>query len=310
MPLQNRVDPFGDLIATPAFGLFMGNRGGRIHTDEQTLTSRRWASRQWICCVLDFKGRQRDVWGRYYTELFFLDEPTALAAGHRPCFECRRKDAERFSELFDGRGKRASADAMDRRLHAERLNGNDKRIHQLPFAGLPDGAFVTIDGEAYAVRGKRLLLWTPNGYTRAIVRPRGTANVLTPPSILKVLKAGYRPRWHTSAVDIVRPPRWEFMPPRLTGSVGEVLFWTWAVIAGFLHGAAVFVTAYFTVHGPWTWWNVSLGIGAVLIFATTGFGHVVFLAVFLRRLERAGARLTVPKAIARFLARLFGSAQI
>ena len=83
MPLQNRVDPFGELLATSARGLFMGNRGGRIHSEEQTLTRRRWASRQWICCVLDFKGRQRDVWGRYYTELFFLDEVTALAAGHR-----------------------------------------------------------------------------------------------------------------------------------------------------------------------------------------------------------------------------------
>src|SRR3984893_5330164 len=98
MPLQNRVTPFGELIAVPARGALFGNRGGRFHTDAKTLTARRWASRQWICCVLDFKGRQRDVWGRFYTELFFLDEPTALAAGHRPCFECRRKDAETFAE--------------------------------------------------------------------------------------------------------------------------------------------------------------------------------------------------------------------
>jgi len=98
MPLQNRVTPFGDLAAVPARGLLMGNRGGRFHTDSKTLTARRWASRQWICCLLDFKGRQRDVWGRFYTELFFLDEVTAFAAGHRPCFECRRKDAEAFAE--------------------------------------------------------------------------------------------------------------------------------------------------------------------------------------------------------------------
>jgi hypothetical protein len=78
----------------------MGNRGGRFHTDAKTLTARRWASRQWICCVLDFRGRRRDVWGRSYTELFFLDEPTAFAAGHRPCFECRRKDAETFAEKW------------------------------------------------------------------------------------------------------------------------------------------------------------------------------------------------------------------
>jgi hypothetical protein len=98
MPLQNRVDPFGELFADLARGTFMGNRGGRFHTETRTLTARRWAARQWICCELAFKGRHREVWGRFYTELFFLDEPTALAAGHRPCFECRRQDAEGFAE--------------------------------------------------------------------------------------------------------------------------------------------------------------------------------------------------------------------
>ncbi|HEY6026440.1 MAG TPA: hypothetical protein VIV09_06025, partial [Pseudolabrys sp.] len=97
MTLPNRVSPLGELFATPARGTLMGNRGGRIHTDDKRLTTRRWASRQWICCVLQFKNRQRDVWGRYYTELFFLDEVTAFAAGHRPCFECRRRDAEHFA---------------------------------------------------------------------------------------------------------------------------------------------------------------------------------------------------------------------
>ena len=100
MPLQNRVDPFGELFVTPARGLFFGNRGGRFHTDEKRLTRRRWASRQWICCVLQFKNRHHEVWGRRYTALFFLDEPTALAAGHRPCFECRRKEAELFAEKW------------------------------------------------------------------------------------------------------------------------------------------------------------------------------------------------------------------
>ena len=199
MPLQNRVDPFGELMATPARGLFMGNRGGRIHTDEQTLTRRRWTSRQWICCVLDFKGRQRDVWGRYYTELFFLDEPTAFAAGHRPCFECRRKDAEHFAALFAEKGRRASAPAMDKVIHAERLDGKAKRLHRVPFGELPDGAFVSIDGEPYAVRGKSLLHWTPKRYDRSIGRRRGTADVLTPPSIVQVLSRGYQPRWHPSA---------------------------------------------------------------------------------------------------------------
>jgi hypothetical protein len=198
MPLQNRVDPFGELFATSARGTMFGNRGGRFHTDAQKLIGRRWVSRQWICCVLDFKGRQRDVWGHYYTELFFLDEVTALAAGHRPCFECRRKDAQAFASRFPIRGK-ASAPAMDKVLHAERLDGKGKRLHRRKIDTLPDGAMIALDGEAYAVRGRQLLRWTPRGYRNAKPRPRGiTVNVLTPPAIVKVLKAGYRPRWHPS----------------------------------------------------------------------------------------------------------------
>jgi hypothetical protein len=97
MPLQNRVTPFGELVAAPARGLLFGNRGGRFHDrDARTLRRRRWASKQWICCVLDFKGRHRAVWRTGYTELFFLDEVTALAAGHRPCCECRRLAARAF----------------------------------------------------------------------------------------------------------------------------------------------------------------------------------------------------------------------
>ena len=200
MPLPDRVSPFGELFATPARGTLMGNRGGRIHTDDRKLTSRRWASRQWICCVLDFKGRQRDVWGRYYTELFFLDEVTAFAAGHRPCFECRRKDAERFAKLFSGEGKRATATAMDQVLHAERLDGKVKRLHRRALDSLPDGAMIARDNEAFAVRGPQLLRWTPSGYDRAVPRPREIeVDVLTPPSILNVLEAGYVPRWHSSS---------------------------------------------------------------------------------------------------------------
>src|SRR3982750_3317937 len=100
MTLQNRVNPFGELIAAPSRGTLFGNRGGRFHRDDHTPGTRRWASRQWICCVLDFKGRHRQVWGRGYTELFFLDEVTALAAGHRPCFECRRADAKTFAACW------------------------------------------------------------------------------------------------------------------------------------------------------------------------------------------------------------------
>ena len=198
MPLQNRVDPFGELFITPARGTLFGNRGGKFHTDAQTLTSRRWVSRQWICCVLDFKGRQRDVWGRYYTELFFLDEVTAFAAGHRPCFECRRKDALAFAERFPG--GRVSAPAMDDVLHAERLDGKSKRIHRRGIDTLPDGAMIVRDGDAYAVRGNKLLRWTPRGYRDATRRPKGvTVDVLTPPAMLKVLSRGYAPQWHKSA---------------------------------------------------------------------------------------------------------------
>jgi hypothetical protein len=177
-----------------------GNRGGKFHRDDRTLSSRRWVSRQWICCVLEFKGRRRSVWGRYYTELFFLDEVTALAAGHRPCFECRRRDAERFALLFSGKTQRASAAAMDRILQAERLDGKDKRIHRAEIDTLPDGAMISLDGRAFAVRGNRLWLWAPEGYSQGRSRPRGTeVDVLTPPSILAVLRRGYAPLWHPSA---------------------------------------------------------------------------------------------------------------
>ena len=200
MPLQNRVTPFGEFIASAARGTLFGNRGGRIHDDERKLTARRWTSKQWICCRLDFKNRRRKVWGDSYTELFFLDEVTALAAGHRPCFECRRKDAERFAVLFSGKAKRASAPAMDKILHGERLADKAKRTHRQNIDTLPDGAMIVREGEACAVRGNSLLRWTPAGYDRRTARPRGiTADVLTPPAILTVLARGYTPLWHASA---------------------------------------------------------------------------------------------------------------
>jgi hypothetical protein len=200
MPLQNRVSPFGNFFVSPARGTLMGNRGGRIHDAQRKLGARRWSSRQWICCVLEFKGRHRKVWGDSYTELFFLDEVTALAAGHRPCFECRRKDAENFAVFFADGKQRARAGAMDLALHAERLDGKAKRLHRRAIDGLPDGAMIALDNEAFAVRGQHLLRWTPQGYAAAQPRPRRVeVDVLTPPSILKVLAAGYAPRWHPSA---------------------------------------------------------------------------------------------------------------
>lgn len=206
MPLPNRVDPSGDLFASSARGLFMGNRGGRIHRDDRTLGTRRWSSRQWICCRLEFKGRARQVWGASYTELFFLDEPTALAAGHRPCFECRREQARAFADAFTrglGLVRAPSAADMDRVLHAERLDGRCKRRHAMSLDGLPDGTFVMLAAtpeRAFAVKGPHLLVWTPAGYGGARERPsRIAAEVLTPPAIVASLSAGYRPVWHESA---------------------------------------------------------------------------------------------------------------
>ena len=210
MLLQNRVDPFDELFADRSRGLFMGNRGGRIHADGRKLTKRRWASRQWICCVLNFNERHRDVWGRFYTELFFLDEATALAAGHRPCFECRRKEAEAFAERWRQAFKlraRPRAGEMDERLHGERLDGLAKRLHRRGIGELPDGAFVALEDGAHAARGGSLLRWTPEGYAARKNWPRGiTVDVLTPPAILSVRAAGYRPHWHPSADAVTSSP--------------------------------------------------------------------------------------------------------
>jgi hypothetical protein len=206
MPLPNRVGPFGELVADPARGMFLGNRGGRFHRDDRSIGRRRWASRAWICCRLEFKGRHRTVWGKGYTELFFLDEPTALAAGHRPCFECRRADAVAFAAAFaqtTGRTAPPRAADMDLRLHAERLDGRAKRTHRLAIDDLPDGAFVSFVGQgACAVRGASLLPWAPAGYAAPRPRPRRiVVDVLTPPATLAVLSAGYGPQWHASAGD-------------------------------------------------------------------------------------------------------------
>lgn len=209
-PLQNRVTPAGDIIATPHRGLLMGNRGGAFHQPDRTLGSRRWASRQWIACVLEFKGRHRPAMMQpnRYTELFFLDEATALAAGHRPCFECRRADAERFAALWgQTRGWPAPARApeMDIGLHAERVGWQGQKItFRAQLSALPSGTFVRSaeddDARAYLIDGERLLPWGPGGYgpAQAYSRKRHVV-VLTPRSIVAVLSAGYRPMLHPSA---------------------------------------------------------------------------------------------------------------
>lgn len=204
MPLQNRVSPHGELIADPARGLFLGNRGGRIHDPTtRTLRGARWTGRAWICCVLTFKERQRTVWGDSYTELFFCDEPTALAAGHRPCVECRRQDAHAWRAAAAsvlGLGTVPLFPDMDRRLDAERRDGRAKRLHWMAAAALPDGAMILRDdGVCLALRGGSALPWSPAGYGAAQPRPGGTVAVLTPPTSLAALAGGYRPAWHPSA---------------------------------------------------------------------------------------------------------------
>jgi hypothetical protein len=186
MPLQNRVTPLGELVADRARGLVYGNRGC-LHDAERRIR-RSWAVKRWIACRLEFKGRTRELMqpGRY-TELFFLDEATAFAAGHRPCAECRRPDYDRFVSLVGLR-----ADAIDERLHAERLDGSERRLQRASATSLPDGAFVLEDGEPWLVLGGGLLRWTPSGYSERRPRPNRKTLLLTPPTLVDVLRSGWR----------------------------------------------------------------------------------------------------------------------
>jgi hypothetical protein len=198
-PLQNRVDPFGELHAVPERGGLMGNRGGRLHRVDQTLSGSRWKTKHWLICVCEFKGRRRDVWGRYYTELFFLDEPTALAAGHRPCFECRRQAAKAFIAAFPGAPK--GVEAMDEALHRERVENRRKRLWRARLGELPDGAMIARDRQPYAVRSGALLPWSFAGYGEPeLLEPQAVVDVLTPPSTVAALKGRYRPLWPEAIV--------------------------------------------------------------------------------------------------------------
>jgi hypothetical protein len=202
MPLQNRVTPFGEIVAISQRGTFIGNRGIIHDPASKTLLKRRWASKAWLVCSCAYKGRRRMVMaGRSWTELFFLDEAVALAAGHRPCFHCRREAAERFRQAWMAAkgGPRPSADAMDTVLHHERTERGRKRIHPLPepLAELPDGAMVAADGSAFTLRAGRAHRWTNEGYAPP-EQLRHADGLLTPPSTLMVLRAGYRPVLHPS----------------------------------------------------------------------------------------------------------------
>lgn len=204
MPLQNRVTPTGDIIATPHRGLFTGNRGIIHDPATRTLLTRRWASPAWLTCVCEFRGRRRAVMGgRSWTELFFLDEATAFAAGHRPCFFCRRDDANRFRAAWEaGNGVTGlRAPDIDAVLHRERLAGGKKRLHAvpIPLEELPDGAMLQEGAESFLIVQGRALSWSPAGY-RKTQNALGDVMMLTPPSTLRAFSAGYRPVLHPSAL--------------------------------------------------------------------------------------------------------------
>jgi hypothetical protein len=197
MPRQNRVTPLGELIADPARGSVYGNRGC-LH-DDAGIVRRRYNGRRWITCRLAFRGWHRDALmqpGRF-TELFFLDEATAFAAGHRPCALCRREDYVRFVEIWrDVHPEQTGADAIDAQLHTERIDPDTRgqRLHDARIDQLPNGAFVLQEGAPYLVMDARLLRWTPSGYVDPEARPtHARAVVITPPSSVEVLRTEWRP---------------------------------------------------------------------------------------------------------------------
>src|SRR5271170_1377625 len=202
MPLQNRVAPSGEIFATPQRGLFTGNRGIIHDPATKTLLKKRWSSKAWLTCVCEFRGRRRKVMsGRSWTELFFLDEATAFAAGHRPCFYCRREDANRFRAAWE-KGNRVSdvlAPEMDAVLHRERF-ASAKKLHPLPrpLEKLPDGTMVQAGEESFLIAQGRALKWSPSGY-RALKGEITDAKLLTPPSTVRAFAAGYRVVLHESA---------------------------------------------------------------------------------------------------------------
>jgi hypothetical protein len=194
MPFQNRVTPLGELIATPERGLVYGNRG-RLH-DERGIIRRRWQVRRWISCRLEFRGRRRTggpMAPNRYTGLFFLDEATALSAGHRPCAECRNADYKSFLALTGA----SSAGELDEMLHAER-----GRLPKAELDELPGGAFVVLDGQPWLVLGSDLLRWTPGGYSERRPRFSGRVELVTPPTSVHVLASGWR-----GSLPLIHPSR-------------------------------------------------------------------------------------------------------
>jgi hypothetical protein len=210
MPKQNRMTPLGEIVAVPERGTMMGNRG-RLH-DKECHIRRPWQVKRWLICLLDFNGRHRQVMAPdRYTELFFLDEATGLAAGHRPCFECRRKSYNAFVDAWtvgnSGKlgARRPTADSIDERLHGERVGpGRSKHTFTAQIGELPDGVFVTLEqgsDQPLLLWDGRILVWSPGGYKRARPRPDGVVvSVPTPGSTVAAIRAGYFPEVHPMIV--------------------------------------------------------------------------------------------------------------
>ncbi|MGH2476565.1 MAG: hypothetical protein ACRDIL_15000 [Candidatus Limnocylindrales bacterium] len=206
--MRNRVTPLGDIVAVPLRGAWTGNRGN-LHRGTDIV--RFHNASLWIICALEFRDYRMRQWapGRY-TVLFFHDEAGALAAGHRPCALCRRADYEAFRSAWAagrGEGTVPSAAAMDRQLHGERIvrGTHARRLHRASWASLPDGAFVVIDDGPALVLGDGVVRWTTDGYGARRSRPRtGTADVITPPSTVGALSAGYRPQIDPAARSVLQ----------------------------------------------------------------------------------------------------------
>lgn len=203
MPLQNRVQPTGDIIAHEGRGTLMGNRG-ILHNADRTLGKTRWHHPHWVTCALTFKGRRRPLMAPgNYTELFFLDETVALAAGHRPCAECRRQDYLAFRRAWDQAfGERPPLAVLDRQMHASRIdrNAHAQRRHKASSTDLPDGTFVLHNDHPHLIWHSKLVPCSADGYGQHMALPAAQSLlVLTPAVTVAVLRAGYRPNVHSSA---------------------------------------------------------------------------------------------------------------
>ena len=206
MPLQNRVTPTGDIVASDARGTLMGNRGILHDPGTRTLRKARWTHQAWVCCRLEFRGKRRTIMGTgTYTELFFLDEATALAAGHRPCRTCRPARYDEFKSAWlagnpVAHGGFVHIKSIDRQLHRERVTRQRRQVRfEAPLGCLPQGVMVLLHSRPHLVCDDHLMPWSDHGYGTSVKRHQGRVTVLTPRSIVAALREGYRPAVHRAS---------------------------------------------------------------------------------------------------------------